>query len=1360
MKTRYSLISFCSFLFISLNAMGAGKIASRVQQLTQEGRSFYAQRLFSVSTHTHELEKVKASVKHATILSLDHDALRNINYTQPEQLELSWPHRGNTVVVKLYKKDITPVDFKLLTSGSGVVNYKQGLHYRGIVNGDQNSLVAISIFNNDVMGLVMTDEGNFNLGAIEDDSYKRYIFYNDKDLAAPLNFECGTEHANVNRSNMRQAAPGNTNAGTLFCVRLYWEVDYPIFVDKGSLAAATNYMTALYNQTDILYDNDNISTLLGTMFVWTTPSGYAGTSSFDYLSQFGASVTTLPEDLGHLINYENYGGVAYLDVLCDPTQSIKIAYSGIDATFNNVPTYSWSVMVITHEQGHNMGSPHTHACEWNGNFTAIDSCGPAAGYPFEGSCTNAPLPTNGGTIMSYCHLVGGVGINLNNGFGPQPAALIVGEINSALCLTNCATSCPFCTGTTTLTSCSGILNDGSGGNDYCDNSDCQWIIAPVGATNVTLNFSSFSTQATNDIVRIYDGNSIAAPLIGTYSGTTLPPTITSSGGSITVRFTTNATVVNSGWQLNYSCSIPNTCSGQTILTTCPGTFGDGSNALDYQDNLNCAWLLQAPVGNTITLDFNVFNTELSYDFVRIYDGSSTAATFLGEYSGTLFPPIITSSSNTLYVTFTSDVSVTAPGFEAFYTCNSPVTACGGLTTINNCSGTITDGSGANNYSNNSNCAWLINPTTPASSITLNFTTLNTQAGNDIITVYNGPDDASPIIGTYSGTTVPSAITAFSGVMYITFVTNGSVTAAGWSATYTCNSVLYCNGQTNLTTCPGSFNDGSGTAPYLNNGTCSWLIQPAGVSSITLSFSSFVTEAGYDSVVVFDGSTTAAPRLGNFSGITLPPSVTSSGGSMLVVFYTDVSIQEAGWVANYTCTTPPSCSGTTTLTTCNGTFADGSGNNNYSNNLDCSWLINPGSTTGSIYLNFTSFATQSINDIVRVYDGNSAAAPLIGTFSGTTLPTQIISSGSTLFVRFTTNGSTTAAGWAANYTCSPVCGNPTVFTTCPGAVSDGSTANNYLNNFACTYLIDPPGATSVTLTFAEFSTQANNDLVYVYDGANSSGILLGTFSGATLPPTLTANSGKMFIRFITNSATTFPGWLASYTCLPCNAAPVIQGNTPICDDALTLLSTGVFDSYLWSNGATTSSIQVGPGSYSVNVVDSFGCTGQDNFIVSAYPGITPSVTQDGSWLIATPSNPNYTYLWLYNGNSSGCNGDSCQIIGNGNYEVIVTDNNGCADTSVTFNVITAGVQELNNAVAVLYPNPANDLINIQFYNQLSNMATTIEWYNSLGQVVLSQLLPSSNKSSATVDVAALSPGQYTVRLISGDKVYTQSITIKR
>src|SRR5690606_21482823 len=88
----------------------------------------------------------------------------------------------------------------------------------------------------------------------------------------------------------------------------------------------------------------------------------------------------------------------------------------------------------THEMGHNLGSPHTHACAWNGNNTAIDGCGPTAGYS-EGSCPMAPLPTNGGTIMSYCHLVSGVGINFNNGFGPQPGDLIRDKYNTATCNT-------------------------------------------------------------------------------------------------------------------------------------------------------------------------------------------------------------------------------------------------------------------------------------------------------------------------------------------------------------------------------------------------------------------------------------------------------------------------------------------------------------------------------------------------------------------------------------------------------------------------------------------------------------------------------------------------------------------------------------------------------------------------------------------------------------------------------------------------------------------------------------------------------------------------------------------------------------
>lgn len=68
--------------------------------------------------------------------------------------------------------------------------------------------------------------------------------------------------------------------------------------------------------------------------------------------------------------------------------------------YNNVPNYSWSVQVVTHEFGHLLGSKHTHACVWNGNNTAIDGC--AGGT--EGGCSTPGIPFNGGTIMSYCHM--------------------------------------------------------------------------------------------------------------------------------------------------------------------------------------------------------------------------------------------------------------------------------------------------------------------------------------------------------------------------------------------------------------------------------------------------------------------------------------------------------------------------------------------------------------------------------------------------------------------------------------------------------------------------------------------------------------------------------------------------------------------------------------------------------------------------------------------------------------------------------------------------------------------------------------------------------------------------------------------
>src|SRR5690606_33871721 len=134
-------------------------------------------------------------------------------------------------------------------------------------------------------------------------------------------------------------------------------------------------------------------------------------------------------DIAHLINWPEATSAAYVNALCTDW---NYAYSAISKYYEEVPTYSWTIMVMSHEMGHSFGSRHTHNCSWNGNNTAIDGCGSSAGY--SDGCT-VEIPEEGGTIMSYCHLTW-TGINLNLGFGDQPAALIRNNINSKPCLSS------------------------------------------------------------------------------------------------------------------------------------------------------------------------------------------------------------------------------------------------------------------------------------------------------------------------------------------------------------------------------------------------------------------------------------------------------------------------------------------------------------------------------------------------------------------------------------------------------------------------------------------------------------------------------------------------------------------------------------------------------------------------------------------------------------------------------------------------------------------------------------------------------------------------------------------------------------
>lgn len=429
----------------------------------------------------------------AVVLKLS-DARTVLDASDTKQaIVLELPTVSGSMVLDLVRVDQEADGFQVRVASSGAaVPVSGGAHYRGTVRGATEGFAAISIYPDMVMGLVVDAQGQWVLGPFDEAPAGYHVFYRDHALKAEPNASCTTPRT-VPGSDLN--VPRGSDDRTIRCVGYYWEVAYDIVQNKGSVVAATNYITGLFNQSATLFQNDGINVNLSELFVWDVPSPYNGAGSSQRLDQFGVERTTFNGDMAHLLDLAGYGGIAYLSSICSSQSRYRMAYSGINSSFSNVPTYSWSVNVVTHEQGHNLGSPHTHACSWNGNSTAIDGCGQSAGYS-EGGCPQGPLPTTavGGTIMSYCHLTSSK-IKFVNGFGPQPAARIQNLVNSSACLANCGSSCDapgnlFVSGLGSTVATLNWLN--VGGTSY----DVQWravgasqwiLVSGITGTNTALS---------------------------------------------------------------------------------------------------------------------------------------------------------------------------------------------------------------------------------------------------------------------------------------------------------------------------------------------------------------------------------------------------------------------------------------------------------------------------------------------------------------------------------------------------------------------------------------------------------------------------------------------------------------------------------------------------------------------------------------------------------------------------------------------------------------------------------------------------------------------------------------------------------
>ena len=530
---------------------------------------------------------------------------------------------------------------------------------------------------------------------------------------------------------------------------------------------------------------------------------------------------------------------------------------------------------------------------------------------------------------------------------------------------------------------------------------------------------------------------------------------------------------------------------QTIATaqlTCGDILVDsGGSAGDYTDNeVDTITICPGVSTDAIQLIFSSFDLEDTYDFLYIYDANGLIGTPIATYTGLQTIANITAENPTgcLTLLFTSDGSVTAPGFEAIINC-VPEPSCFKPTAI--LAANTTDISSDVSWTSGaSETQWLIEygpagftPGTGTQTLTSNnpFTIngLTELTDYDVyLRSFCGIGDTSAITSVFSFTTTMTPLPPF-------ICGNSFTDPGGALLNYDLNLI-----DTNVI-CP------------TNSGEV-----------VVLTFSDFDIENGWDSLMIYNGNTVTDPLIGTYTGTVSPGVVysTSPNGCLTVLFHSDDFVTRAGWVAAISCQAPITC-----LTPSNVTL-----DANTDLTATISWTAGASETQWIVEYDTTGFVLGTGNQMV------TSNNPL--TISGLTELTAY-----DFYVRaFCAVGDTSFSTSVFNFSTSMtplapfICGNQ--FT------DEGGANGNYSANTQDTIVICPANSgDAVSLVFSSFDTENNYDTLFIYDDNTTSGNLLAALEDVQTPGTITATnaSGCLTAVFSSDGSVQRAGWVADITC---------------------------------------------------------------------------------------------------------------------------------------------------------------------------------------------------------------------------------------
>ncbi|XP_063003684.1 cubilin [Elgaria multicarinata webbii] len=697
----------------------------------------------------------------------------------------------------------------------------------------------------------------------------------------------------------------------------------------------------------------------------------------------------------------------------------------------------------------------------------------------------------------------------------------------------------------------GVITSPNYPETYPPNLNCSWHVLATAGFIIGVHFEQPFEVLNDDIscsrgdyIELRNGPDHSAPPLGPsgrngrFCGSRSFSTMYTTDNQLFVQFNSDSSNGGQGFKLKYEAK-GLACGGNIYIseTSLSGFISSPNYPDNYPLHADCVWTIIAPYGGAVELQFeDQFDiqpsTNCTLSYLELRDGSDSSAPEIARLCGNSLPGIQRSSGSTLYMRFRSDGIDTRAGFNAKYS----RAICGG--TLMGQNGIIDSvGFPGHHYPDNLLCEWFLHGPTDHY-LTISFEALDIQNSSECAKDYleiRENHGSGYLLGKYCGAMTPTMLDTSSNLAYIKFVTDGSISAPGFRLHFAA-SAEECGGELRGTA--GTFTSPNYPNPYLHKRKCEWRIVVPFGRRVTLTISdmnfAFSQNCSSEYLAVHNGFGESTPRLSKLCGVVTPGTqVKSSGNKITVITVTSHDDSEASFRITYASDEDAVC-GRQLLSSDGGNLTSPGydGVSNYTNNLNCEWVIqNPQPSTTTIHLLFVDFhLEQHINcqkDYLEIRQGDSDGELLYRLCKPPQVPVLIAAP--QIWIQFLSNAENTDKGFFMRYS-SLACGG--VKEAESGIISSPNFPGPYNSSSLCSWLLIAPEGRTINLTFVAFHIEQHSscerDAVTILNGGSPSSPIIGRYCGTASPGTIQSGSNQLLIHFYSDQFLQGDGFSATWT----------------------------------------------------------------------------------------------------------------------------------------------------------------------------------------------------------------------------------------